>query len=423
LRAIDPSKESLARVGRRLTWTLFAAQSLGSAAFIAAATLASILGAELSGSKALAGVPSAVYLAGTAAAALAWGYLMDRLGRRGGLVLGLAIGTFGAALAYAAINLGEFVPFLAGLAMMGVASAALTLGRFASAEVHPPAERGRAISTVVLGGTVGAVLGPLLVGPAGAWAAALGRRDLSGAYAVSGAFLLAAGAVIFTRLRPDPREVARAMAAHYPAEGHPSDRVRSLRAILGATDARLAIVAMVIGQAVMVMVMVITSLHMRAHDHGLGEVSAVISSHTLGMYAFSIVSGRLADRWGRRPTIAVGAGGLVLACALATLSPAVIPLAVALFVLGLGWNLCFVGGSTLLADQLTPPERARTQGFNDLLVGLASAAGSLGSGLAFAAVGYNLMAWAGAALALAPLAMAMRRGRVALAGASIRPTT
>jgi MFS family permease len=168
---------------------------------------------------------------------------------------------------------------------------------------------------------------------------------------------------------------------------------------------------MVLGQAVMVMVMVITSLHMRAHDHGLGEVSAVISSHTLGMYAFSIVSGRLADRWGRRPTIAVGAAGLVAACVMATLSPAVIPLAVALFVLGLGWNLCFVGGSTLLADQLTPPERARTQGFNDLLVGLASAAGSLGSGLVFAAVGYNAMSWAGAALALVPLVLALRQGR------------
>jgi MFS family permease len=411
----DPSPASLARLGRRLTWTLFAAQSLGSAAFIAAATLASILGAELSGSKALAGVPSAVYLIGTAGAALAWGYLMERFGRRGGLVLGLAVGTLGAALAYGAVNAGAFVTFLLGLGMMGVASAALTLGRFAAAEVHPPAERGRAISTVVLGGTVGAVLGPLLVGPAGAWAERLGQRDLSGAYVVSGVFLLVAGAVIFSLLRPDPREVGRAMAAHYPIEGSVAEGVRPLRAILGGTDARLAILAMVLGQAVMVMVMVITSLHMRAHDHGLGQVSAVISSHTLGMYAFSIVSGRLADRWGRRPTIAVGAAGLTAACILATLSPAVIPLAVALFILGLGWNLCFVGGSTLLADQLTPPERARTQGFNDLLVGLASAAGSLGSGLAFAAVGYNAMAWAGGTLALVPLALALRRRRLLVA--------
>jgi MFS family permease len=130
------------------------------------------------------------------------------------------------------------------------------------------------------------------------------------------------------------------------------------------------------------------------------------------MYAFSVVSGRLADRWGRRPTIAVGAVGLLTACALSTVSPQVVPLSVALFLLGLGWNLCFVGGSTLLADQLSPDERARTQGFNDLLVGFASAAGSLGSGLVFAAVGYNAMAWLGAAVALVPLVLALPRRRV-----------
>ncbi len=103
-----------------------------------------------------------------------------------------------------------------------------------------------------------------------------------------------------------------------------------------------------------------------------------------------------------------------MACALATVSPQLVPLSMALFLLGLGWNLCFVGGSTLLADQLSPDERARTQGFNDLLVGLASGAGSLGSGLAFAAVGYNLMAWIGAAVALIPFLLALPRRRAPL---------
>ena len=81
-----------------------------------------------------------------------------------------------------------------------------------------------------------------------------------------------------------------------------------------------------------------------------------------------------------------------------------LPLGVALFLLGLGWNFCYVGGSTLLADQLSPAERAHTQGFNDLLVGLASAAGSLGSGIIFAALGYNVMAFVSAGIALVPLA-------------------
>jgi MFS family permease len=75
---------------------------------------------------------------------------------------------------------------------------------------------------------------------------------------------------------------------------------------------------------------------------------------------------------------------------------------VALFLLGLGWNFCFVGGSALLADQLSPAERARTQGFNDLLVGLASALGSLESGFIFASLGYNMMAYVSAMVALIP---------------------
>jgi len=108
------------------------------------------------------------------------------------------------------------------------------------------------------------------------------------------------------------------------------------------------------------------------------------------------------------------AGGavLVLACLAATLSPQVVPLTVALFLLGLGWNLCYVGGSSLLADQLAPQERARTQGFNDLLIGLASAAGSLGSGIVFAGIGYNAMGLVSAATALIPLtAAALWRSR------------
>jgi MFS family permease len=174
---------------------------------------------------------------------------------------------------------------------------------------------------------------------------------------------------------------------------------------------------MVLGQVVMVAIMVITSLHMRDHNHQLGDISAVISAHTLGMYAFSVVSGRLADKWGRGPVILTGATTLLLACLTAPLSPDVLPLAVSLFLLGLGWNFCFVGGSTLLSDQLSPAERARTQGVNDLLVGLASATGSLSSGLVFAATGYTVIAMVAGGLALIPMGMVltwMLRKRVAV---------
>jgi len=158
---------------------------------------------------------------------------------------------------------------------------------------------------------------------------------------------------------------------------------------------------------VMISVMAVTSVHMRAHQYSIANISTVLGSHVLGMYAFSLVSGRLSDRWGRGPVIAFGSFTLLLACLAAPLSPELLPLAVALFLLGLGWNFCFVGGSSLLSDQLSPGERARTQGTSDLLVGLASAMTGILTGLAFAARGYGFVAMIGAALSLVPLFMAL----------------
>jgi MFS family permease len=124
------------------------------------------------------------------------------------------------------------------------------------------------------------------------------------------------------------------------------------------------------------------------------------------MFAPSIISGWLLDKWGRGRMILIGASTLLLACITAPLSPDVLPLGAALFLLGVGWNFCFVGGSTLLSDQLSPVERSRTQGVNDLLVGLASALISLSSGFIFDAAGYTVIAVIAGLLSLVPLIMA-----------------
>lgn len=395
------------RIARKITATLFAAQSLGSAGFITAATVSTIAGAQLSGHATWAGVPSAVYQLGGAFAAFGWGYGMDRLGRRGALALGLTLGVIGAGVAGGGIVNAAFLLFLGGMVLMGAANAALQLGRFAAAEVHMPSQRGRAISNVVIGGTVGAILGPLLVGPMGRWAESRGLDELSGPFLASMVLFAIAAGAIFTFLRPDPRDIGREIAILHPEDTPHSGPARPLRAILREPAVIVAMTTMVVGQAVMVMIMVITSLYMRSNHHELTDISLVISSHTFGMYAFSIVSGRLADQWGRRPVILIGAVTLFLACLTAPLSPHVLPIAVSLFLLGLGWNFCYVGGSSLLSDQLLPAERARTQGFNDLLIGLTSAAGSLASGIVFATLGYTMMGLVGALLALVPLGLAL----------------
>ena len=391
--------------------------SLASAAAIAMATINPIVGAGLGGGAAWAGVPSATILIGSALAAPVWGGLSDRLGRRGGLVAGLAVGVLGAALAGLAIATASLPLFLLGLSLIGVSAAAVGLSRFAAGEVHPREMRARAISTVVLGGAVGSIAGPLLVAPSGLAAAGAGWNELAGPYAASFLLYAVAAAVVFVLLRPEPRRLGRDVAAAYAGEAIRDEPARPIGVILRGRAAFLAVAAMTLGQMVMVMVMVMTSLHMRGHQHALGSISLVIGAHTFGMYAFSVFSGRLADRQGRAPVIAVGSATLVLASLAAPLSPDVLPLAVSLFLLGLGWNFCYVAGSALLADQLRPAERARTQGFSDMLVGAASAVASLASGLVFAAVGYTAMASVGAAVALIPLGLAIAWRRMAVAAA------
>lgn len=394
---------NLDAIARKITAILFAQQSLASAGFIAAATLNSIVGKELSQNPSWAGVPTAVYLLAGAFSAFMWGYIFDAVGRRGGLVTGLVIGVIGSSVTFYAIAIHSFPLFLTGMVLMGIANAAVQLGRFAAAEVNKPEHRGRAISNVVIGGTVGSVIGPFVAGPAGNIVGSWGVDELAGAYLFA-AILFAVGAVVvFIGLRPDPREIGVQVAEQFPETVSTTGEVRSVFQILRQPAALVAVISMVLGQMVMVLVMVITSLHMRGHNHDLPDISAVISSHTFGMYALSIISGRLADRLGRGMVILMGSATLVIACVAATISPDVLPLGVALFLLGLGWNFCFVGGSTLLADQLSPLERARTQGFNDLLVGLASAFGSLESGFIFASLGYNMMAYVSAGIALIPL--------------------
>jgi MFS family permease len=397
-----------AAAARRITLTLLAAQALGSGGFAVAATVNPIVAARLGGSPAWAGTATATYQAGAALIAFAWGLAMDRLGRRRTLALGIFVGALGAAVAWRAVLLQTLGAFLAGIAMMGMAQAALQLGRFVAAEVNPPHARGRAISNVVVGGTVGGVLGPFLVAPAGAVALRFGLDELSGAYAASAAVFAVVVACLVAGLRPEPAELARHVSVAHAPESSREAPARPLAQILSGRATRLAITALVLGQAVMVGVMVITAVHMKDHHHGLSGIAAVISSHIFGMYAFSVVSGRLADAWGRRPVILAGSAALLAACLAAPLSPRVLPLAAALFLLGLGWNFCYVAGSALLSDQLRPSERARTQGFNDTLIGVASAAGALASGFVFGAWGYAAVGLLSGAAALVPLVMALR---------------
>lgn len=393
------------RVARRAVTTLFVAQCLGSAALIANATVNPIVGAELSGRDDLAGLPGTLLLIGAAVAAPWAGRLMQRSGRRRGLALGFFVGAVGMVVGAVAIVAHIFPLFLLGLLLIGGARGAVDQSRYAAADAQIPQHRARAISTVIFAGTVGAIAGPALVKPSGLLMSSMSLDPLAGPIWVSTLLFGLAGLLILTLLRPDPRDIARAIAAEYPDITMPSGPARPLRQIMSLPAAWLALMAMVIGQVVMVLVMSVTSLHMHNHNHGLEDVSLVIMAHTLGMYGLSVVNGALIDRIGRKAAIAGGAVLLGLGSLLAPTSLMTQWLALALFLVGLGWNLCYIAGSSLLSDILAPSERGRIQGLNELIVNVASAISSLSSGLILAYLGYATLGTISAALALAPLVL------------------
>jgi len=391
--------QDLARPRRRIIGTLFAMQSLAAAGVISSATVLTIIAADLTGKPSLAGVPTAIIQLSMALSALLWGTLWDRLGRRNGLITALLIGIGGAGLAAVGTEFGLIWAFGLGIIGIGALRAGTLMSRFVAAEVSAPEVRGRAISIVVWAGTVGAVLGPLLVAPSSAWAINLGLNELTGPILIMVPFVGLSALVIFAGLRPEPAQLAKLVEQEASQSEVVEQEARPVSQLIRLPGVYVAVVGVVLAQVVMTMLMGITALYMRDLGHSLGDISVVFAAHTLGMFAFAPVSGALSDRLGRGPVMIAGTLVIMLSGLVAPATPAVTLIAVGLFLLGLGWSFTFVAGSALLSDQLNRTERSRTQGANDMLIGLAAGLGSLASGVVYAGPGYSAVGLVGGVLA------------------------
>lgn len=283
---------------------------------------------------------------------------------------------------------------------------------------------GRAVSTVLVATTFGAVAGPNLLGLTGDLAEAIGLPRLSGPFMLASVVYAAAGVVVAVLLRPDPLLTARqlalpAVAVAETTDGRDHEPRRSLRGDpvawwQASRPIMLAASGMVLAQAVMVAVMTMTPVHLENHHHGLDAVGLIIGPHIGAMYLPSPVTGRLVDRF--TPSAVTAGGGAVLisaALVAATADASTVILGVALMLLGLGWNLSLVGGTALVANLTTLENRARTQGSVDLGVALAGAAGGLSSGAILAASSFETLGVLAAGLAAVIVVNASRARRPA----------
>lgn len=386
----------------RLLYVLFASQSLLSAAQIAMFTLIAIMAVELSGTESTAGLPSSAQTFTQALTALPIAMVMGRFGRRFGLTIAYTLGVLGGVVGLIAVLQGMFPLLLLSAMLMGMSRAGGDQSRFAAGEIFPRDMRARMIGRVIFAGTIGAIAGPALVAPVGRLMESIGLPADSGPW-VAGAVLCAVAALItLLLLRPEPMHIARAISdeEENAESDFPRRPARRLSHLLLLPSVQLAMLAMLISQTVMVVLMVMTPLHMDHQHHSREAISMVIAAHTLGMFGLSAVTGYLIDRFGRIPMLILGALTLIVSAVMAPAAQGEFMLALALFLLGLGWNFGYVAGSSLLADALQGAERARVQGINDSLVAFSAGIMSLSAGPLFATGGYRAVSTVGIALTL-----------------------
>ncbi|MGH7912065.1 MAG: MFS transporter [Candidatus Dormibacteraceae bacterium] len=402
--------EGAARSRRRSMVALFCGVAMVNVAIAGSNTAGTLVGAQVVGAG-WSGVPSAISVLGTAAGTYLLARLMARRGRRLGVVVGYAAAVVGAAGCAAALAFHVPAALFFAIALVGVGNGAAQLSRYAAADLYPARRRGSALSTIVWAGTIGGIVGPSLLAPSASVASRVRLPQLSGVFLLAIVALAAALAIALTLPR-------RARPAPVPA----GQRRLGLLAILGIPPVGVAVVAMIAGQFDMTAVMTMTPVAMADQGRGLTLIGGVLSVHIIGMFALAPLSGRLADRWGGAAVISGGAGVLFLAGFLAVLSENLgILIAPALFLLGYGWNLCFVGASTMLSVHLPDAEQARTHGSVDACVWLASAVASLASGGLLALGGYAGLAIVAGAVTVLPLTILLvaRHGALRAPGGSI----
>jgi MFS family permease len=412
-----------ATIQRHTVRTLSGSQVLGGLGVGANVATAGLVAVEVSGTESMAGIASTIAVVGTALAAIPLASITSDRGRRHGLSAGLLTAALGAGLVLASASRGWLPLLLLGIMLTGSASASGLQSRYAATDLATPERAAGALSIVVWATTVGAVLGPNLVGPGARVGRALGVPELAGPFAISTVAFLAAALLIWVRLRPDPLLLARERdPSAAPVVSGPRLRARTREAwtvVRALPDARLGLLAVVLGHATMVAVMVMTPVHMAHADVSLTVIGAVVSVHILGMFALSPVVGWASDRFGRPAVLVLGALILLASAAVVGLAPAdsSTTLGVGLFLLGLGWSCCLVAGSALLSESVPAPSRQDAQGLSDLSMnGFGAVAGAMAGGVV-ALLSYSwLAALAGAVvLPLAVQAWSARREAVAAA--------
>ena len=357
-------------------WGLALGQALLVSGNILLVSVTALIGQQIAPSLSLMTLPVALQFLGLMGVTLPAAHLMRWLGRKVGFLIGNIIGVGGACLAYFALAAGDFTLFCVSTFLLGMAIGVGQQYRFAAIEGCPPALHPRAISLVMAGGVIAAILGPNLA----IWGERLfPATQYLGAFAVLiGLYLLTTVLIAFIPLKKPTR-------AELQGEARPYTELFKQPQLVAA------ITAGVIGYAVMVLIMTATPLAMQGCGFGFSSTATVIQWHVLGMFAPSFITGRLITQFSETKIIQTGCVLLIACVLLNQLGTTYWHFWTALVLLGVGWNFTFIGATSLLTHTYRPAEKAKVQGINDFLIFGSSAVASLLAGYWQSLFGWQML--------------------------------
>jgi MFS family permease len=333
-----------------------------------------LVGHMLATNKLLATLPLGLMHLAVMLTAFPASLLMQRFGRRSGFTIGAAAGTFGTGICCLAIVQGSFALFCVGAFINGIYNGFATFYRFAAADGARPEWKSRAISYVLAGGVLAALLGPEM---------AKRTTEMLSPYLFAGSFaalaltsLVAMVLIQFLRIPPVRRDMSGGEA-------------RPLLEIAAQPVFLVAVASAMIAYGVMNFVMTVTPLAMVACGFGHGDSATVIQWHALAMFLPSFFTGDLIRRFGVLRVMT--AGGVLMAACLAVNFAGIefANFVGALVLLGLGWNFLFVGATTLVTEAYRPSEKGKVQALNDLLVFGTVATTAVSSGAVHGVAGWT----------------------------------
>ncbi|WP_416349407.1 MFS transporter [Pararhodobacter sp.] len=354
------------RRAKRNVWVLVAAQAILGAQMPMIFTVAGLAGQTLASNICWATLPISMAVLGSMLSATPLSSFMQRYGRRAGFVLGTLFGAAGAAVGALGLLYASFELFLLGSLLTGTYMSAQGFYRFAATDTASDAFKPKAISYVMAGGLISAIIGPQLVKVTTESMYVPFLGTYLGVIALN-----LVGMFLFTLLDIPRAPVAERNA---PIAG------RSRGELLRDPVIVVAIICATVSYALMNLVMTSTPLAVVGCGFETAHAADIVSAHVLAMYAPSFFTGHLIARFGVEKIVAAGLVILAGAGAVAMMGVELEHFFVALVLLGIGWNFGFIGGTTMLAKSHNAAERGRIQGINDAVVFGGVTIASLGSG-------------------------------------------